>query len=332
MKKLLTNNFKKILSLALLVMLCVTQTAFAQAVADASSTPSLSIRADAGSTKVATSSLVDAPASDTATSTLATSTLTTPASAPPEMQPLVLQGSDSIMQDATTTQPAVTSQVLESTANPETATTTQSVSIPLVNIPTTTDATTTESQPVVPSQNDDPAIPVDQSTTALQVVALAFNPKPATEIPVAVETPQAVPLKDVELSQPNYSFALTGKQIPTQRKVEDKNGAVVGEETVAAALTSQVDNTKGEVALSGQCTNAYFVVLLFKNATDYSDDPRSYIVNRAYPGVGGAFSYSIADLPSSLPNGNYYLLVGEEGSKGSWKPITSQTEITINKN
>lgn len=140
------------------------------------------------------------------------------------------------------------------------------------------------------------------------------------------------PTINIEEKKPDYSFALTGATIPAKRSVENEDGNVVGEETVAAPLTSSVDNTTGVVTVSGQCSDHYYVVLLFKNATDYANDRRSYIVNRAYPCVGNTFSYAISELPKTLQNGNYYLLVGEEGKSGTWKPITELTEITINKN
>lgn len=323
MKNLLTKKFKKVSTLALAVILLVTQTAFAQVASTTSTT--LTASTDLPST-INTSS--DAGVADSATSTQGSNTVTPPTSAPVQTQPL-LQGSTSSVQDATTTQPAILSQVLETTANPELATSTPVTSIPLVG-----STATTTSQPLNAAlqTTEDENLPIDQSTTALDIVSLSVrSDSAATDTPVLVENPPVVLLKDIA-PQPDFTFALTGKQIPTQRKIEDKNGEVVGQEMVTQPLASSVDNTKGEVAVSGQCTEAYFVVLLFKHMTDYADDPRSYIVNRAYPCQNGAFSYSISDLPSSLPNGNYYLLVGEEGTTGSWKPITSQTEITINKN
>ena len=73
-------------------------------------------------------------------------------------------------------------------------------------------------------------------------------------------------------------------------------------------------------------------MLLFKNATDYAESPSSYIVNRAYPCVSGTFTYSISQLPHTLSDGTYYLMVAQEGTTGTWKPLTSLSAITINKN
>ncbi len=310
------NYFKNLLALTTLASLVVAQSALAQT---ASSSPL--------STSVASSSIAaQAPAAPDATSTPPTSSIPEVVATSTNIQEIYIQSSVSpALQDTANAQPAVTSKVLESTANPETATTSQSISIPLVIDPAT--SSTTASQPIVPLPSVDPGVPVDQSTTALHIVALKFIPDTATVDKIS----QEVTVQELT-PQPDFTFALTGKQVPTQRNIEDKNGTVLGEETVATPLGSQVDNSKGEVLVSGSCADTNFVVLLFKNATDYAQDPRSYVVNRAYPCVGGVFSYSVSNLPSTLPNGNYYLLIGEEGNKGSWKPITSQTEITITKN
>ena len=325
MKKFTNLKFKTNTCVALLMILSITQTAFAQVAANASSTPAA---ADSNT------ALIDTSSNNTATSTLATSTSAMPTLNLATQQPLVLQGSVSVMQDATTTQPAVTSQVLESTTNPELASSTDTTSMRLVDSSTSTPATL--STTLLDAASSAIPFPVDESASLVDVVAQNIVATPLPALPIVSEPQREVKKPTVAAvidatPEPEFTFALTGKQIPTIRKVESKDGNSVAEQEVAAPVMSTVDNVKGEISVSGECSDAYFVVLLFKNANDYADDPRSYIVNRAYPCVGGAFSYSIADLPSSLPNGNYYLLVGEEGSRGAWKPITSQTEITINK-
>jgi hypothetical protein len=149
-------------------------------------------------------------------------------------------------------------------------------------------------------------------------------PEPVPE-PIVLDTEELTP-------SPDFAFALTGRQIPTKRKVENAEGKVIREEAVSAPLSSTVDNANGVMHVSGSCSDAYFVVLLFKNQNDYADDPSSYIVNRAYPCVAGAYSYSISELPFGLKDGTYYLLIGQQGERGAWTPITGLTEISINNN
>jgi hypothetical protein len=155
----------------------------------------------------------------------------------------------------------------------------------------------------------------------------AVDPTTPTSLPLV----QSVPIQELA-PKPEYAFAITGTTIPTKLQIKDTDGKVVQEQSVLATLTPTVDNTTGEVTVSGLCTNVYYVVLLFKNKTDYADDPSSYLVNRAYPCVNGSYSYAISDLPYNLDNGNYYLMVGQEGKTGTWSPITGLSEITINRN
>ncbi len=124
---------------------------------------------------------------------------------------------------------------------------------------------------------------------------------------------------------------MTGKHVAAKRTARDASGK---QQTVelTQAVAPQIDNTTGSMQVSGSCSNTYFVILLFKGQDDYARDPKSYILDKAFPCVGGQFSYSISDLPDSLNDGTYYLLVGEEGDKGPWAPITALTEVTINRN
>jgi hypothetical protein len=123
---------------------------------------------------------------------------------------------------------------------------------------------------------------------------------------------------------------MTGKKLATQRTVKTPDGKE-HIEAVAAAVTPEIDNTTGTMRIGGACDDTYFVVLLFRNQDDYARDPRSYILNKAFPCENKSFSYDIAELPSSLSNGTYYLLVGSQGERGAWTPITGLTEITINR-
>ena len=332
---------KKILALALTLSLFAAPVAFAHDVpADASSSTAV-VSTDTSATNqapdAAAVALPDAqtPPTDTTTPAdvpdAASSTVSTDA-------PVDLQGSGASVQDATNTQEALGSDIVESTTNPENASSTDTVAIPLVGDTGTTTPATQSVDIVEATTTSSEAPVIEESTSTLDVVAQNIDTTPVPDIttadtPIPATQARHAALRVADLApQPEFTFALTGKHISSKRKVQAQDGAATGEEVVTAPLTPQVDNATGEITVAGQCSAPEFVVLLFKNPNDYVDDPRSYIVNRAYPCVNGAFSYSIDNLPPTLPNGNYYLLVGQQGSNGAWEPITSITEVTINKN
>lgn len=238
----------------------------------------------------------------------------------PEEVPPTQTTEPEAIQETATTQETVTADVLVQTENPETATEEASTTVAVLP--------ETPAEEVVVESETETTEPVPVEEQQLDVVADIVEPTP-TEIPTEVAS-VAVAIEEL-VPEPEFAFVLTGDKIPTKKKVEGKNGKFT-EEIVATPLTTTVDNEKGEVHISGSCSDVYFVVLLFKHEEDYRNDPASYIVNRAYECANNTFSYAISELPSSLPNGTYYLLVGEQGEKGAWKPVTELTEITINKN
>lgn len=226
-----------------------------------------------------------------------------------------------VVQDTTNTQDTVGADVLQGTEDPvELATTTVAIESP---------ATTTENI-LIPAEEQPEPVPLETETT-LDVVAEDV----VAEVPVEeaiVEPLAAVPaLSEEDLApKPEYTFAMTGKKLATKRTVKTPDGKEHAED-VAVAVTPEIDNTTGTMRIGGACDDAYFVVLLFRNQDDYARDPRSYILNKAFPCENKSFSYDISDLPSSLSNGTYYLLVGSQGERGAWTPITGLTEITINR-
>ncbi|HUO50791.1 MAG TPA: hypothetical protein VMU25_04485 [Candidatus Paceibacterota bacterium] len=282
---------------------------------------------------------------------------TTDANAPSDSSTADTSSTDVTVQDTTNTQTTVAGDTLEATANPQTSTST----IDTANIVTvdasssdatsspdsvvvapdaatstatsspsdpssdasstsqTTDASSTP--PTDTSSTQDVAIPADQS---LDVVAQDVDqspPQDATQTQQPTQKPIVIPKADLA-PKPEYQFQISGTSVP----VKEKDSAH------ASTLSANADNQTGVVNLSGSCSDTYYVVLLFKNKDDYANDPSSYILNKAYPCQGGSFSYAISDLPTSLENGTYYLLVGQEGAQGGWKPITDLTAITINRN
>lgn len=281
-----------------------------------------------------------------ATNAIQTATTTTSISATAaaivttEPVPVVVNPELPVIQNAFNIQSGSSGSILETTTNPEASTSTQAEIIPIVSA-TSTEATST---PVVVTGGASTTPAVRVPDTVLDVVTVHIDatvPDSVVEdaIVMAQSTPgeppveQAIVLDEADLvPSPDFAFALTGKTIPTKRVVQDGSGKQIKEEVVTVESTPTVDNANGVMYVSGVCSDAYFVVLLFKNQNDYADDPASYIVNRAYPCVAGTYSYSISELPYGLKDGNYYLLVGEQGERGAWKPITGLTEITINNN
>ncbi len=160
---------------------------------------------------------------------------------------------------------------------------------------------------------------------------------------------------EVKKPKPIYSFALTQRNILTHKKValtnqnrsisrgsinqidnsvveESENTITEEVQDVNATVTTTIDSENGYLTLSGGCSSTYFVVLVYKNESDYAEDQSSYIFNKAFPCQGGVFSYTISQLPSNLSDGTYYILIGEQGDKGTWVPASQLTEINLNRN
>lgn len=239
------------------------------------------------------------------------------------------------IQDTANTQDTVDADVLQGADNPEElATTTVAVDA------SATDAT---SSPVTLDASSTPEIITLDADGALDIVAEDVQPTDAAQDPEPQpetqpeQQPDNPPVPETALSvadlapKPEYSFAMTGKRIEAKRIVRDRAGKEQVTD-VTQAVTPEIDNATGSMQVSGSCSNTYFVVLLFKNQDDYVRDPKSYLIDKAFPCVGGAFSYRIADLPDSIQDGTYYLLIGEEGERGPWAALTDLTEVTISRN
>ncbi len=155
-------------------------------------------------------------------------------------------------------------------------------------------------------------------------------------------TPSVVFSREELLPNPKYSFSVnSGKRISAARKVRRPSevlarGVVSGPFTQNEILdtppTISVDNAKGVMNISGSCADKYYVILVYKNEIDYDANKRSYIVNRAFPCENGAYSYDIVNLPPTLADGTYYLLVAGMGEDTPWEPITGLSEINLQRN
>lgn len=120
-------------------------------------------------------------------------------------------------------------------------------------------------------------------------------------------------------------------KIANAPSVEDKFIPETIDAPIDNTVSQNIDSESGIMTLSGTCSDTYFVVLLYKNQSDYTEDRGSYILNKAFKCENGSFSYSVSDLPSNLETGTYYMLIGDQGSRGTWTPATQLTEININR-
>ncbi len=224
------------------------------------------------------------------------------------------------VQETAPAQEAVSGDALEGTMDPQVATSTESELIPIVDATSTEPAV--EEIPVI--ENDVPALLPDEIPVAAVNDLTIIDSSLVRSTETVSE--EFVPLRDSnDTLDPEFVIALSGKVIPTKKE------GIIGASDIMTPPATSIDPESGTITVSGTCASPYYVVLLFKNQTDYQLDPRSFIVNRAYPCENGSYSYSIDRLPPSLANGTYYLMVGEQGERGAWWPTTSLTEVSINR-
>lgn len=127
-----------------------------------------------------------------------------------------------------------------------------------------------------------------------------------------------------------YTFVIAGEKILTKKEPKwQKPNNDKDEDHVSTQPNIVIDNQSGMLTVSGECSEAYFVVLLYRNKDDYDNNPPSYILNRAHPCENNIYKYSISDLPMNLVGGAYYLLIAEQGERGPWKPISALTPLFI---
>jgi hypothetical protein len=233
--------------------------------------------------------------------------------------------STSSPQEATTTQDAIDAPDLEGTANPQEGSSTDDLDTIIVPSATSTATSTPDTGNIVivpASSTSTPTvqIPVADDSVVGDVTATSTADNVA-QLPANVLTPTK-----------EYTFALSGESIATQQTPDwnqgDASSTPDADATVSA--TPSLDTTGANtLTVSGQCSDPYFVVLLYKNEEDYNENPSSYIFNKAYPCENGEYSYAISQLPFNLKSGRFYLLVAGQGATGSWKPITALIPVGI---
>lgn len=173
---------------------------------------------------------------------------------------------------------------------------------------------------VTPSAN----IPVNTPTNINETV---MN-QPTVTITQVMQVEEAEP-------EPEFTFEVKNNYIPTKEKPdwqksdkEIKNKKLDNQITNIPNLSSS--ESEGTLDISGNCSDPYFVILVYTKPEEYDKNPGSYIFNKAFECIDGEYAYSLKDLPEKLKDGTYYLLVAGQGNSGSWKPITALIPININ--
>jgi hypothetical protein len=180
------------------------------------------------------------------------------------------------------------------------------------------------SQETLPSESLEGSVnPQDQEVPPVEDVA----PDPSVEtLDVPVDEVAEIPEEVLEPTK-EYTFDLVGDGIPTNESPEWQIGVA---STDRITEIPEVDvSTEHVLEVSGECTDPYYVILLYKNQGDYDQNPASYIFNKAYRCIDGQYHYALSELPFNLQSGTFYLLVAGQGEKGSWKPITALIPVGI---
>ena len=255
--------------------------------------------------------------------------------------------SSDTVQDALTTQETIPADTLVQTEDPSSlpGDTTTPSSVPvdtetfslsdtaevqdITTVPLdTTPATDPDNTQIIDEQNPTDVMPIEEEEQLDQTIPEETPPAVVAEISINEIAPKE-----------SFKFSIRSERIETkhdlewkgqgEKKDDESKTAAADTATIDTAPSVTLDSVSGAPVVSGSCLMAYYVILLYKNQTDYDKDPASYIINKAYPCVGGAYSFEIKDLPKSIPDGTYYLLVGEMGEKGPWAPMTSLVPIDI---
>jgi hypothetical protein len=191
--------------------------------------------------------------------------------------------------------------------------------------------------------NDELIIPDIISTTTSsiidnnQVVSEAISPIDLIIEPIEKEIPIKIlykkSLRRVELKPKSiYTFSIANSNIKTEKIEKNTTKDNFQKSKSINNTANPIIENNGDITVSGSCNNKYFVVLLYKNKNDYVDNSGNSIFNSAFDCLNNSYNYSIKDLPRTLTDGTYYLLVGQQGDIGTWIPISTLSEIVINKN
>jgi hypothetical protein len=258
------------------------------------------------------------------------------------------------VQNATSTQATIPADVLVQTADPSTFDSGNASSTVPIDVATTTPVIVPTTPVSATSTPETPAIPLKPDTTSSTTTAPVILKQSTADV---VPMPQDIAAEDATSTSPDvvatmpvtaiaakksFTFSIRAERIATEKVPQwQRHGDAArkkdGKKDAQASVADQSqpapnvvpDPISGIPVVSGNCSKAYYVILLYKNQTDYDSDPASYAVNKAYPCVNGTYQFEMKDLPQSISDGTYYLLIGEMGETGSWLPVTSLVPIDI---
>ncbi len=139
----------------------------------------------------------------------------------------------------------------------------------------------------------------------------------------AKSPPSAAFLGSVVYAQ-SKPVIITGRFVATERSYAE--GLIIEKITQLPVI---IPSESGE-RLMGACDDEEVVIALYKKIEEYAADPLATIVTRVRLCVNGSYSYALRDLPVSLPDGRYYLLVSERFGAGfPQTPLSALAEITL---
>ena len=181
-----------------------------------------------------------------------------------------------------------------------------------------------DSEQVTDNQSEGGTLDVIEETQVEQTVTEVV----ITEVSVAEITAEEF------IPDEKHTFKLDGSVIATKEKPDWKKSGeekknLKSEKKVSKVPNLTEDNVNGSLDISGDCVDPYYVVLLYEKQEDYDKNPSSYIFNKAFDCKNGRYNYKLEQLPNSLKDGKYFLLIGGQGDVGSWKPITALIPVTI---
>lgn len=84
--------------------------------------------------------------------------------------------------------------------------------------------------------------------------------------------------------------------------------------------------------INGNCSSDYYTVLIFADKNDITTDPTRAVMNRANTCAGGHYSFTLSwsDLPQTISEGSYHLILADQKDKNVPEP-NAVYEIQINK-
>ena len=145
------------------------------------------------------------------------------------------------------------------------------------------------------------------------------------------ETAQPSPeLKEIKLVKiKEYNFDIGGSE-----KVDDELEWYSREDIRKLEKTSSQDrnidvstkNGSQTLFISGSCKDKFYVILLYRNREDYAKNPSSAVYNSAFE-CDGTINHRLET--ENLTGGDYWLLIGEQGNKGTWIPVSDLKKIKL---